>query len=228
MELAPRDVVARAIVSEMTRTGYAACFSGPDPSRRELHPRALPADLRNLSAIRSEYRDATRPRWRRRRITRWAACGPIWTGARMWRGCSRRAKRPAPGVHGANRLASNSLLEGVVFGIRAGRAMREATGAGLPADAPPSEMRGRWCLSPNFAGGFSGSRGRNAGSCARGRAAGGPGAIGGAGAGVARGAQHAAGGVTDRALRAGARGKPRGALPHGLSGEVARLSRGTP
>jgi L-aspartate oxidase len=46
------------------------------------------------------------------------------------------------GVHGANRLASNSLLEGVVFGARAGRAMRESAAALQTVPAPVPEGGG--------------------------------------------------------------------------------------
>lgn len=123
-ELAPRDVVSRSIVEEMRRTGshvyldlthleprhvrerfprvHATCLTyGVDITKAPVpvHPAAHYA----MGGVRADVDGRTS-------LPRLYAAGEV--------ACS--------GVHGANRLASNSLLEGVVFGARAGRHMRDA------------------------------------------------------------------------------------------------------
>jgi L-aspartate oxidase len=138
-ELAPRDVVSRSIVQEMRRTGshvfldlthldaafvrrrfpriYETCLShGVDITVRPVpvHPAAHYA----MGGVATDL-DGRVPG-----LQALYAAGEV--------ACT--------GVHGANRLASNSLLEGVVFGERAGKALRESRGVTAESGCPPQPV----------------------------------------------------------------------------------------
>jgi L-aspartate oxidase len=124
-ELAPRDVVARAIAHELELS------SAPDP--------VVYLDLTHLDAARLRERfpriyatclqfnvDITTDLVPVRPAAHYAM-GGVRTdleGKTNVPGLYAAGEAAATGVHGANRLASNSLLEGLVYGARAGKAMR--------------------------------------------------------------------------------------------------------
>jgi L-aspartate oxidase len=148
-DLAPRDVVARAIITRMRETGtdhvYLDCRHlgadfleqrfpsivqrcrelGFDPAT-ELLPVA-PAQHYASGGVRTDLRG-------RSSLEGLYACG----------------ETSCTGVHGANRLASNSLLEGLVFGRRIADDLTSRLGAGeLPETVPvvsderPELVRGK-------------------------------------------------------------------------------------
>jgi L-aspartate oxidase len=121
LELAPRDIVSRSIVAEMRRTGtrevYLDMTALSEDYLRERFPKIyetckfydlnLAADLLPVSPA-SHY-----------------CMGGVRTdldGRTTVAGLYAAGEVACTGVHGANRLASNSLLEGLVFGARAGAA----------------------------------------------------------------------------------------------------------
>jgi L-aspartate oxidase len=121
-ELAPRDRVARAIVRESQRTGGQVFLSMEHLDPEFVHER--------FPLISKACRDAGLDLARDRIPVGPAAhyvMGGVLTdldGRTSLPGLYAAGEVACTGVHGANRLASNSLLEGLVFGARAGRAMR--------------------------------------------------------------------------------------------------------
>ncbi|HQZ96069.1 MAG TPA: L-aspartate oxidase [Pyrinomonadaceae bacterium] len=124
LELAPRDIVSRSIVAEMRRTGtrevyldmtamdeeflkhrfpkiYEVCQSYGLNIANDMLP-VSPASHYCMGGIRTDL-------WGRSTVPGLYAAGEV----------------TCTGVHGANRLASNSLLEGLVFGARAGKAVAD-------------------------------------------------------------------------------------------------------
>jgi L-aspartate oxidase len=118
-DLAPRDVVARAIAAEL-RAGRGA-FLDARAAIGEAFPEHFPAVFALCMAAGIDPRRQPIP-------VRPAAhyhMGGVVTdarGATTLPGLFAAGEVASTGVHGANRLASNSLVEAAVFGKRAGEA----------------------------------------------------------------------------------------------------------
>ncbi len=146
-ELAPRDVVARGIWRQLARgrrvfldarsavgerfptrfpTVFAACLAAGIDPRVERMP-VVPAAHYHMGGIAVDE-------WGRASVPGLWACGEV----------------SATGVHGANRLASNSLLEAMVFGGRVAEAIAgEPEGRGAkPAAAGLAIRWGDSALDP--------------------------------------------------------------------------------
>ena len=128
-ELAPRDIVARGIVAEMRRTGHPSVYL----SMRGLDPEFVRGRFPTIAATCASYGlDIGRDRIPVTPCAHYVMGGvktDLW-GRTSVPGLYAAGEVACSGVHGANRLASNSLLEGLVFGARAGRAI-------LGDDLPP-------------------------------------------------------------------------------------------
>src|SRR5438132_4722693 len=125
-ELAPRDVVARAIVHELEVS------KSKDPivylDLTHLNEKHVKTRFPRIYATCMQYNiDITMDLIPIRPAAHYSM-GGVRTdleGRATLPGLYAAGEAAGTGVHGANRLASNSLLEGLVFGARAGRKMRD-------------------------------------------------------------------------------------------------------
>ncbi|HEX8775689.1 MAG TPA: L-aspartate oxidase [Pyrinomonadaceae bacterium] len=120
-ELAPRDIVSRAIIAEMDRTATKTVYLDMTALEtrflRARFPKIYDTCLRYGLDIATDLLPVS--------PAAHYCMGGVRTdldGHASLPGLYAAGEVACTGVHGANRLASNSLLEGLVFGARAGRA----------------------------------------------------------------------------------------------------------
>jgi len=127
--LAPRDIVTRAIIDQMKLTGSNCVYLDLKEIKCNLKKRfpVIYNFCRNYGVNIEKEPIPVRPAahyfmggiktdiWGKTSIDNLYACG----------------EAACTGVHGANRLASNSLLEGLVFGFRAGKKAAEKSNTKL-------------------------------------------------------------------------------------------------
>ncbi len=145
-DLAPRDVVARAIETEQ-RAGRAT-FLDARAAVGEAFPSHFPAVFAACAGAGLDPRRQPIPVTPAAHYHMGGIAADAW-GRTSLTGLYAAGECAATGVHGANRLASNSLLEAAVFGRRAGEAASRAIAghaAVLPAAAPPKMAASRLAI----------------------------------------------------------------------------------
>ena len=150
-DLAPRDIVARGIVAEMRRTGHPSVYL----SLRHLDPDFVRRRFPTIAATCARHGlDIGRDRIPVTPCAHYMMGGvktDLW-GRTSIPGLYAAGEAACTGVHGANRLASNSLLEGLVFGARAGRAILSDSLGPLPDGALAGDPGVALSIDPESAG----------------------------------------------------------------------------
>jgi L-aspartate oxidase len=140
-ELAPRDIVSRAIVTQMERTRQPNVFL----DLSHLDAKLVRARFPGIAAVCAEFGlDITRD-WIPVRPGAHYMVGGVTVdleGRTTLPGLWAAGECTSSGLHGANRLASNSLLEGLVFGAHAG------AGAAREAAKQPDDWRALPIVNP--------------------------------------------------------------------------------
>jgi L-aspartate oxidase len=133
-ELAPRDVVSQAIVSQMAKTRHPCVYLDVT----HLDPQFVLKRFPGIAAACKAFGiDITRDKIPVRPGAHYMIGGVTvdLEGRTSIPGLWTAGEVSSSGLHGANRLASNSLLEGLVYGAHAGR------GASQAALATPGDFR---------------------------------------------------------------------------------------
>jgi L-aspartate oxidase len=138
-ELAPRDVVSWSIVNQMEKTKHPNVYL----TLTHLDPDRVRARFPGIAAICAKFDlDITRDRIPVRPGAHYMMGGVTvdLEGRTTVPGLWAAGEVTSSGLHGANRLASNSLLESLVYGAHAGEgASREAAGMNDSFHALPLE-----------------------------------------------------------------------------------------